>query len=123
MSLNEECILKIFSQRWNGATGRNSGRDGLNWDEYIIKRINTGWFIKHLTINGECDKSGKPFLFQNLKQDHISYPYNLSDIIEYLWEAVEHEKLNQTQLQQELDKIANWINECEINKPHFKSYY
>jgi len=43
--------------------------------------------------------------------------------MELLWEAVENEKLNQKQLQRELDKISNWINNCEMNKPHFMSYY
>ena len=123
MSINEECILRIFSERWDGATGRDAGRDGSNWDEYKIKRIKTGWYIEHIVINGECDKSGEPYLYQNLRQDHISYPHNLPLFMESLWNAVENENLNQKELQQELSKIANWINECEMNKPHFMSYY
>lgn len=123
MSLNEECIMKIFSERWDGATGKNAGRNGANWDEYKIKRIKTGWNIKHIAINGDCDKSGEPFLYQNLRQDFISYPYDLPIIMESLWELVENEKLNHEQLQHELDKISNWISECEMNKPHFLSKY
>ena len=106
MSLNEDCVLKIFSERWDGATGRSTGRDGSNWDEYKIKRIKTGWYIEHIVINGECDKSGNPFLFQNLRQDHISYPHNLPIFMGPLWNAVENEKLNQGQLQRELNKFS-----------------
>jgi len=71
MSLNEECILKIFSERWDGETGKGAERKGLNWDEYKIKRIKTGWYIEHIAINGECDKSGEPILYRNLRQDFI----------------------------------------------------
>jgi len=123
MSLNEECIIKIFSERWDGETGRSAGRNGSNWDEYRIKRTKTGWYIEYIAINGECDKSGEPYLFQNLRQDHISYPHNLPMFMECLWDAVENEKLNQKQLQQELDKFSNWINASEMNKPHFLVYY
>lgn len=55
MSLDEECILRIFSERWDGATGKGAARNGANWDKYKIKRIKSGWFIKHIVINGECD--------------------------------------------------------------------
>ena len=123
MSLNEECIMKIFSERWDGETGRSAGRNGSNWDEYRIKRTKTGWYIEYIAINGECDKSGEPYLFQNLRQDHISYPHNLPMFMESLWDAVENEKLNQKQLQQELDKFSNWINASEMNKPQFLVYY
>lgn len=123
MTLNEECILKIFSERWDGATGKNAGRSKANWDEYKIKRIKTGWYVKHIAINGECDKKGEPYLYKNFRQDFISYPHNLPDVMELLWEAAEKEMLTQEELQHELDKISNWINECEMNKPHFKSYY
>ena len=123
MSLNEECIMKIFSERWDGETGRSAGRNGSNWDEYRIKRTKTGWYIEYIAINGECDKSGEPYLFQNLRQDHISYPHNLPMFMESLWDAVENEKLNQKQLQQELNKFSNWINASEMNKPHFLVYY
>ena len=123
MTLNEDCVLKIFSERWDGYTGSSAGRDGKNWDIYKIKRTSKGWAIKHIAINGECDKSGEPFLYQNLRQDHIYYPHQLPEIMEYLWDAVENEKLTREQLQTELDKISVWINKCETNKPHFKSYY
>lgn len=119
MSLNEECILRIFSERWDGVTGKGAERDGSNWDEYKIKRIKSGWYIEHIVINGECDKSGEPFLYKNLRQDFISYPHNLPVFMETLWDIVENENLNQVQLQHELDKISSWINNCEMNKPHF----
>lgn len=119
MSLNEECILRIFSERWDGETEKSAGRDGVNWDIYKIKRISTGWYIEHIVINGECDKSGEPFLYQNFRQDFISYPNDLPEIMELLWNVVEKELLTQEQLQLELNKISNWINKCEMNKPHF----
>ena len=72
MSLDEEYVLKIFSERWDGKTGKGAERKGSNWDEYEIKRIKTGWYIKHIAINGECDKSGEPILYRNLRQDSVS---------------------------------------------------
>jgi len=123
MSLNKECDLKIFSERWDGRTGHNASRAGTNWDVYKIRRIKTGWHIKHIAINGECDKSGEPYLFENLRQDHISYPINLPIIMELLWDAVENEILEHNDLQIQLNNISNWINECEMNRPHLLSYY
>ncbi|KKL94059.1 hypothetical protein LCGC14_1868490, partial [marine sediment metagenome] len=75
------CILRIFSERWDGITGKGAERSSSNWDEYKIKRVKSGWYIEHIVINGECDKSGEPFLFKNLRQDFISYPHNLPIII------------------------------------------
>ncbi len=123
MSTDEECILKIFSERWDGHIGENVKRNGTNYDEYYIKRTTNGWYIKNIEIDGQCDKTGDPILYRNLRQDHISYPSNLPEIMRLLWEAADKEKLTKEKLQHELDKISNWINECEMNKPHFKPYY
>jgi len=61
MSLDEECILRIFSERWDGATGKGAARNGENWDKYKIKRIKSGWFIKHIVSMVNVINQVNPF--------------------------------------------------------------
>lgn len=120
---NEFCIMKIWSERWDERTDKSAGRDGKNWDEYRIKWIEEGWYIEHIAINGECDKTGEPFLYQNLRQDFISYPNDLSSTMESLWYSVKEDKLTKAQLQAKLDEISERINLCEMDKARLNPKY
>ena len=122
-SENEYCIMKIWSERWDGRTDMSAGRNGKNWDEYRIKWTETGWYIKHIAINGECDKTGEPFLYRNLRQDFISYPSDLTNMMKSLWYAFYEENLSQEQLQIKIDEISERINICEKNKARLNPNY
>jgi len=115
--------MKIWSERWDGITDMSAGRNGKNWDEYRIKWTENGWYIEHIAINGECDKTGDPFLYRNLKQDFISYPNDLPNMMKSLWYAFYEENLSQEQLQIKIDEISERINICEKNKARLNPYY
>jgi len=117
------CILKIWSERWDGITDKSAGRNGNNWDEYKIKWTENGWYIKHISINGECDKTGEPYLYKNLRQDFISYPIDLPNIMESLWESVKDDNLPKEQLQHKLNEISERINLCEMDRASVHPYY
>ncbi len=122
-SEKEFCIMKIWSERWNGIIDMSAGRDGRNWDEYRIKWTETGWYIEHIAINGECDKTGEPFLYQNLRQDFISYPSDLPNMMRSLWYTFYEENLSQEQLQIKINEISERINICEKNKARTNPNY
>ena len=59
--------MRLFSERWDGQTGRTAGRNGENWDKIIIKRTKDGWHIDNdLAYRGTTDKSGNSILFELL---------------------------------------------------------
>ncbi len=105
VTLDQEFDFKIYTSRW--------GYD----DTYKLKRIENGWSLNHISINGECNKDGVPYLFANLDHDGVSYPVNLSNHIYSLWEAASKEGLNHKQVQAYLDKLSDWVKQCEKTEP------
>ncbi len=97
--------LVVFSRR--------QGHD----DTYQVEKTGTGWRISFLSIGGECDKSGAPFLYSNLDQDSIKYPKSLPDYMELLWQDAYDQKLTDDQIQDKLDQLGAWIQITEKNSP------
>lgn len=97
--------FKVFSRRW--------GHD----DTYRIKRTRQGWLVEHMSINGDCDKEGKPVLYENFSQDSINWPSGLPSAMETLWDYAEKHNLTDDQLQDHLDQLANWVSTCERSQP------
>lgn len=104
-TIGSNFYMQIYSNRWG------------HKDRYNIKRIESGWSVSHLTNNGECSKSGEPFLYNALKHDNISYPVDLPTYMENLWEIANKEGLSDKKVQSHLNEISEWINLCEINRP------
>jgi hypothetical protein len=104
-TINADFKLKVYSRRW----GHN--------DTYKVKRTETGWEIGHISISGECDKTGTPFLFKNLDHDSINYPEDLGGYMEYLWDQAYQKGLSHEQVQSALNELGEWICECEIKSP------
>lgn len=100
-TIGHEFELKIFTRRW--------GHD----DIYKIKRISSGWEISHMPIFGICDKSGKPYLYENLKHDSVNYPEALPGYMEWLWEQAAEQGMLHGQVQESLDQLGEWIKICE----------
>lgn len=106
-----EFHLRVYSNRWK------------NEDAYRIWKTDTGWEIKHLAINGPTKPSGEPTLFMNLSQDYISYPHNLGDFMEWLWEQIDTGEINTAdEVQEKLNDIGRWISACETNIPKWKGW-
>ncbi len=110
ITMGEEFTLSVFSNRW--------GHD----DTYRIKRIKTGWHISYIAIYGDCDTSGHPYLFSNLKQDYINYPVGLGSFMTWLWEKAANEGLNKEEIQEKFNQLGYWISLCEKNTPKWEGY-
>jgi len=104
-TINHEFEIKIYSRRWE------------HDDIYHIKRIEDGWEVLHLTLSGVCDKSGRPYIFENLRQDSINYPEALPGYLEWLWEKSAETGLTHEQVQLSLNELGNWISACEKTSP------
>lgn len=108
--------LNVYTNRWGHS------------DKYKVNRTQTGWEINHNSIGGECDKEGRPYLYEILNQDNVSYPVDLGIRMELLWELAEQNSLYNVnddiidaKVQRHLNSIGEWITLVEINKPNFSS--
>ena len=104
-TMGTEFTFRVFSRRW--------GRD----DTYRLKRTEVGWHVEHLMIGGPCDKGGRPFVFDNLRQDHIQYPSDLGGWMEWLWEQAAEQGLSPEDVQNGLQQLADWVSEVERSRP------
>lgn len=95
--------LTVYSRRWS------------HDDAYEIRKTGKGWFVGHLAINGECNKSGEPYLFENLDHDSINYPEALGDYLEWIWDKSEGK--NEEWIQERLNELSEWIKSVEKSSP------
>ncbi len=98
--------LNVYAQRWGHS------------DRYNVNRTSIGWEISINTIVGECDKEGKPNLFDILKQNYVSYPADLGIYMELLWDLAEQEQLPEDKIQKHLNAFGEWITATEKSKPN-----
>lgn len=106
-TLGAEFQFRAYSNRWKRE------------DIYRVTRTVTGWVVEHAAIGGPCDKSGSPYLFENLRQDGISYPSGLGGYMSELWEAASEDGcgLTQEQVQAGLNRLAAWVATTERAEP------
>ncbi len=104
-TLGTEFSIKIFSRRWN------------HEDVYKFLRTFNGWSISNLSGKVQCDKKGYPALYIMLNHDSINYPESLPNYLEWLWDQAQEIGLDYNQVQEELSRLADWINICEKNSP------
>ena len=105
-TIGSKFTFRVFSRRW--------GHD----DNYKFKRTEDGWDISHIAIGGPCDKGGRPFLFENLRQDSINHPEALDGWMEWLWTQAETKGLSAEQVQAALQQLADWVSQTEKNAPN-----
>lgn len=97
--------FRVYSRRWG------------HHDEYRIRRTEDGWHVEHMSINGPCDKSGRPILFSNFRQDSIQYPARLDLYMEWLWDQAAEQGLDRNKVQSALQELADWVSNTERNAP------
>ncbi|WP_340400459.1 hypothetical protein [Paenibacillus sp. FSL H8-0079] len=105
VTLGKKFELKIYTRRWRG------------YDLYSIIRNDTGWFISHMSHNGQGGKNAEPILSYILRNDSISFPQNLPSIMEDIWVRAEEEGLTKEEVQSMLDQVAEWISIVEKHYP------
>lgn len=86
-------------------------------DTYSVTRTADGWTVSHIAIGGPCDKGGRPFLFENFRQDSIQFPEGLDGWMEWLWNRAAEDGLAQDQVQTGLQQLADWVSNTERNAP------
>ena len=108
--------LNVYTNRWGHS------------DKCNINRTQTGWEITRNPIGGECDKEGKPYLYEILNQDNVCYPEDLGICMEELWELADQNSLEgindeiiEAKVQEHLNSIGDWITLVEKNKPNISS--
>lgn len=107
ITLGCEFELEFSTRRWG------------HKDLYKIQRIENGWHIKSMsmTMSGKCDKSGHPFLYENLKHDSVNYPKDLPGYLEWLWEQAAERGMTAEEVQYSINELGEWISVCEKNSP------
>jgi hypothetical protein len=104
-TIGSDFTFEIRSCRWGHS------------DTYSLHRTATGWDVKHLSIQGPCDKGGHPFLFKILDHDSIVYPKSLDGYMEWLWKKASEEGLTYEAVQAALQELADWVTLTERDKP------
>lgn len=105
-----QLTFRVYSQR--------QGHD----DVYDLVHNGQGWdFSNRMVHRGQCNKDGSQFLYDALNQDSISYPNDLPDYLEALWDKIDGGNYSQQQAQDYLNnEITPWIIAIEkVNKPAF----
>lgn len=97
--------LTVYSRRWGHS------------DTYQIQKTATGWQVQHIMIGGDCDTSGRPYLFENLDHDSINYPAALDGYMDYLWRQAEAGCWAEKKIQPKLNILGRWITKVELASP------
>ncbi len=101
----ETFLFRISTRRWNGI------------DIYHIRLTDTGWYVGHMAIHGDCTPDGEPFLPDNLNQDSVRYSRSeLGVRMSRLWQRAKSENLSGEAIQAGLDEIADWITTTETSQ-------
>jgi len=112
-NLDKELSFKVYTNRWR------------SYNTFKETRTIYGWNVTHLAINGFSMKNGKGSLIKNLEQDIIFYPeYAVQEALEILWERADKTSGFLSNLQEQIQEIADWITETEKAKQEKKpSWY
>lgn len=105
VTIGIEFYMKIFVRRWDRE------------DTYRIKRTESGWHVEFLSIGGDCDKTGSPYLYMNLNHDGVCYPAQLGEFMEWLWDKAAEKGLKKNEVQRAINQIGTWISLCEKKMP------
>ena len=100
--------MTVYSRFWGIPDYPNS---------YGLTRTSTGWHVEYIATSGDCDKAGRPYLFEYLEQDTIHYPHALPEYLSRLWDKIDEEGLTEEEIQASLDKLGAWISIIERNVP------
>lgn len=102
--------LTFFTRRWSA---------NVTLD---VKKIDTGWHISHIAINGDADPQGKPILEENLHQDYVQFPHGVGGFLGFIWEQLHNQEIDAQRAQDMLDELGNWISTCESSQPVWKPW-
>ncbi|KHD84075.1 hypothetical protein NG54_17905 [Heyndrickxia ginsengihumi] len=98
--------FNIYSSKWG------------HKDCYELTRTENGWYIDVLSYHGEdrIDEEMK-VLYSAMTHDSISFPRNVSSFLSSIWIQAKENGLTKEEVQEMLNRVADWISETEINAP------
>ncbi len=106
VTIGKTFTMKVFTKRWG------------HYNQYEITRTDEGWNIKGLVASSySCDKMIKPGLNEILEHDSVCYPRQVNIFFEWLWDKAAEDGLTKAEVQKAINKLGNWISECEKNAP------
>lgn len=106
----EELTFKVFNNRRSEIV------------TYRVNKTDSGWYIAHVAINGDCEPDGSPCFYSNFDQDYINYPSGFASSLEWLWEQIDSKKINHEEAQNKLQELADWVSLCEKEQPNWKGW-
>lgn len=104
-TIGEKFDFRLYSHRWG------------HKDNYRLTRTRDGWLVNHLTYNGE-DKRHEDMkvLYGAMEHESISFPRDVDSYLDSIWERAK-EGLTHEEVQEMLNKVADWISETEMKAP------
>lgn len=100
--------FKVNSPRWGHP------------DTYRLRILDEGWRVDFISICGDCDAQGEPYLYRNLEHDSIDYPASLKREMESLFLQAKEGSLTNEEIQDRLDRLGQWVSEVDaVTKPNF----
>ena len=103
-----EGTFRVYTRRWK------------HDDTFRFRRTASGWAIAFMTEPVECDKTGHPGLFEQLRHDSIQYPHDLGGWLEWLWMQAQKKGMTGEELQTALQQLADWVSQTEASVPKGK---
>ncbi|PLR66898.1 hypothetical protein [Bacillus sp. UMB0893] len=104
-TLGKTFHLDVYTRKWG------------HYDRYTLIRNEEGWLIQHMSQSEQAGRDAEPILSYVLRHDHVSYPRNLSSIMEDIWYRAAEEGLTEEQVQGMLKEVSEWISMTEQNYP------
>ncbi|MDW4511791.1 hypothetical protein R7236_25710 [Priestia megaterium] len=105
-TLNAEFSMEIYTNRWG------------HYDTYHLTRNEKGWHVSHLSHSEQGGRDAEPILGYILRHDSVSYPRDLSYLMEDIWYRAQDEGLTYDQVQTMLQEVADWVSLTEKNYPN-----
>lgn len=104
-TIGETFEFRVYSRRWG------------HEDTYRLTRTGEGWRIRFMEPPLDCDKGGRPYVFQQLDHDSIVYPRDLDGFFEWLWERAREKGLSKERVQEAITQLADWVSQTERSVP------
>ncbi|HGL4262237.1 hypothetical protein [Burkholderia dolosa] len=108
--MEREYLFKYYTKRWGHS------------ETLRIRKTDSGWHVQHLSINGDSDKTGHPFLYGNFHQDYVKYPTGLGGFLEFIWDELDSGNIDEDRAQQLFDELGEWVANCEMSQPVWRGW-
>ncbi|MGY4556831.1 hypothetical protein COL22_02055 [Bacillus thuringiensis] len=97
--------FNVYSNRWG------------HRDRYELTRTENGWHVRHLTFDGTDSLDNMATLYAAMSHDGISFPSSVKYYFSSIWMIAQDEGLEYNQVQEMINRVADWISQTEMNAP------